>query len=245
MPEPGDYGRPPETPPQFQRNSPPRQGGTRPRQPQYAPRQDPQPVFTPGYPQPPRGQYSPPQSAWQEPAWQEPYPPQPQYAPSPYAPRPPRRPSWAARHKGLTVFLSLCGLVFVIGIAAAAASTSSSSPSAASAPPAQTQAAPPAPSRAAVATAKTVATFSGSGITNTAQFTVSSTWKLDYSFDCSNFGYAGNFIVMEDGGLSGAMNVNELAMSKTGSSYAYNDAGTHYIEVNSECSWTLKVIDEG
>jgi hypothetical protein len=144
------------------------------------------------------------------------------------------------------VFLSLCGLVFVIGIAAAAASPSSSSPSAASAPPAQTQAAaPPAPSRAAVAAAKTVATFSGSGITNTAQFTVSSTWKLDYSFDCSNFGYAGNFIVMEDGGLSGAMNVNELAMSKTGSSYAYNDAGTHYIEVNSECSWTLKVIDEG
>jgi hypothetical protein len=145
------------------------------------------------------------------------------------------------------VFLSLCGLVFVIGIAAAAASpSSSSSPPAASAPPAQTQAAvPPAPSKAAVATAKTVATFSGSGITNTAQFTVSSTWKLDYSFDCSNFGYAGNFIVMEDGGLSGAMNVNELAMSKTGSSYAYNDAGTHYIEVNSECSWTLKVIDEG
>lgn len=230
MPEPGDYGRPPEqqrpghgpgytqaagfgpqnprmrppeTPPQFQRNSPPRQDGTRPRQPQYAP--------------------------------------------SPYAPRPPRRPSWAARHKGLTVFLSLCGLVFVIGIAAAAASPSSSSPSAASAPPpAQTQAAvPPASSRAAVAAAKTVATFSGSGITNTAQFTVSSTWKLDYSFDCSNFGYAGNFIVMEDGGLSSAMNVNELAMSKTGSSYAYDDAGTHYIEVNSECSWTLKVIAEG
>lgn len=144
------------------------------------------------------------------------------------------------------MFLSLCGLIFIIGVAAAAASPSSSSPPAASAPPAQTQAvAFPVPSRAAVTAAKTVATFSGSGITNTAQFTVSSTWKLDYSFDCSNFGYAGTFIVMEDGGLGGAMDVNALAVSKTGSSYAYDDAGTHYLEVNSECSWTLKVIDEG
>jgi hypothetical protein len=111
MPEPGDYRRPPaqqrpehgpgytqaagfgpqnprmrppETPPQFQRNSPPRQEGTRPRQPQYVPRQDPQSAFTPGYPQPPRVQYPPPQ-----PAWQQPYQPQ-QYATGP-APRKKRR----------------------------------------------------------------------------------------------------------------------------------------------------------
>jgi hypothetical protein len=48
--------RPPVTPPQFQRDSPPRQDGTRADQPQYATRQDPQPAFTPGYrqdPQPP------------------------------------------------------------------------------------------------------------------------------------------------------------------------------------------------
>jgi hypothetical protein len=93
---------------------------------------------------------------------------------------------------------------------------------------------------------KTVATFSGSGIENTAKFTVTDTWKLSYSFDCSSFGTTGNFIVSEDGGgdLSGA-SVNELGPGKSGSTYAYGDAGTHYLEINSECSWNVRVIDEG
>lgn len=93
---------------------------------------------------------------------------------------------------------------------------------------------------------KTVATFSGSGIERTAKFTVTDTWKLDYSFDCSSFGTSGNFIVNEDGGsdFSGA-SVNELGTGKSGSTYAYGDAGTHYLEINSECSWSVEVIDEG
>lgn len=93
---------------------------------------------------------------------------------------------------------------------------------------------------------KTVATFSGSGIQNTAKFTVTDTWKLSYSFDCSGFGSSGNFIVNEDGGsdFNGA-SVNELGSGKSGSTYAYGDAGTHYLQVNSECSWNVKVIDEG
>ena len=41
------------------------------------------------------------------------------------------------------------------------------------------------------------------------------------------------------------MDVNALAMSKSGTSYAYNDAGQHYIKIDSECSWSIKVIDEG
>jgi hypothetical protein len=109
-------------------------------------------------------------------------------------------------------------------------------------PPAAPSSLPPTHSLAG----KTVATFSGSGIENTPKFTVTDTWKLSYSFDCSNFGSAGNFQVYEDGGndFSG-VSVNDLAMSKTGSTYAYADGGTHYLEVNSECSWTVKVIDEG
>jgi hypothetical protein len=93
---------------------------------------------------------------------------------------------------------------------------------------------------------KTVATYSGSGIDNTPKFTVTATWKLDYSFDCSSFGSPGNFQVYEDGGNDlGGLSVNDLAMSKTGSTYAYDDGGTHYLEINSECSWTVKIIDEG
>jgi hypothetical protein len=106
----------------------------------------------------------------------------------------------------------------------------------------------PAPATTAppVTAGKTVATFSGSGIENTPKFTVTDTWKLDYSFDCSGFGGSGNFIVNEDGGsdFSGA-SVNGLGLGKSGSTFAYGDAGTHYLQVNSECSWSVKVIDEG
>ncbi len=31
---------------------------------------------------------------------------------------------------------------------------------------------------------------------------------------------------------------------KTSLTWAYDDAGTHYLEINSECSWTVTVIDE-
>jgi hypothetical protein len=114
------------------------------------------------------------------------------------------------------------------------ATTPAAVPSSAPAPPSSSP-----PSLAG----KTVATFSGSGIENTPKFTVTDTWKLSYSFDCSTFGYKGNFQVYEDGGFSG-VTVNDLATSKSGSTYAYGDAGTHYLEVNSECSWSVKVIDE-
>jgi hypothetical protein len=108
-------------------------------------------------------------------------------------------------------------------------------------PPAAPSSPPPTHSLAG----KTVATFSGSGIENTPKFTVTDTWKLSYSFDCSNFGSQGNFQVYEDGGNDFSLSVNDLAKSKSGSTYAYGDAGTHYLEINSECSWTVKVIDQG
>jgi hypothetical protein len=120
-------------------------------------------------------------------------------------------------------------------------------------PPAPPPASPPAstpdaaPSVSAPPPAgKAVASFSGSGIENTPQFTVTGTRKLDYSFDCSNFGQRGNFQVYEYAGssLENVM-VNDLAMSKSGSTYAYRDAGLHYLQVNSECSWSLQITDQG
>jgi hypothetical protein len=155
------------------------------------------------------------------------------------------------RHAGLTVFLSFCGGFFLIGVVFALAK-SPLSHSVTSAADARTRtaapAAPAAPAatEAAAAVAKTVATFSGSGIQNTSKFTVTGTWKLSYSFDCTSFGYSGNFQVYEDGGDDlGGVSVNDLAMTKSSSTWAYDDGGTHYLEINSECSWTVKVIDEG
>ena len=183
------------------------------------------------------------------------YPPQfqsQQYQPpqQPYGPPPPRRrKSWAARHKVLTAFLALGGLVSVIGIAAAAASPSPpSSPSAAATgqAPASPAASAAPKAKATTAAARTIATFSGSGIENTPKFTVGATWKLKWTYDCASFGSSGNFIALEDGGsdFSGVA-VNELGTGKSGSTMAYGDAGTHYLAVNSECSWTVRVVDEG
>jgi hypothetical protein len=214
---------------------------------EYDPRQQRPTAPPPWGAQPPqddtRGYTQPPQYERQLPPWpqgqyqqQQPYQP---YGHDPrYAPRPRRK------HTGRNVLLGAGGaLMLLIIIIVAAAPKSPPSPASSSSAPAQTQAAAPAHSTApAAAVAKTVATFSGSGITNTAKFTVSSTWELKYSFDCSNFGESGNFIVMEDGSF-GALSVNVLSLKKAGSSYAYNDAGTHYLEVNSECAWTVKVVD--
>ena len=137
-------------------------------------------------------------------------------------------------------------MVIVVAIAAASGSHPNSP-----APVSATSASPvsaPAPSspvaKAAAARARTVATFTGSGQQNTRKFTVTSTWKLVYSFNCSEFGTSGNFQVYEDGGNDFNLSVNDLAMSKSASTWAYDDGGTHYLQVNSECSWKVKVVDE-
>lgn len=184
----------------------------------------------------PHVQNSPPQGNYQQ-QWQPQYPPPPQ---SPYLPRKSR--------KGIYGIgcLGLIGLVILVS--ALASHTSSSAPPAAlptlPTVPVSQQAAPA--SSAAKAVAKLAATFTGSGTQKTATFTTSATWALSYSFDCSSFGFKGNFAVLTDGGsdFNGVM-VNDLAMGKSAVTYAYNDAGTHYLAVTSECAWTLKVYDEG
>jgi hypothetical protein len=142
------------------------------------------------------------------------------------------------------------GLVVAIIAISAISSHGSGSPAASSgsAPTTSSAASPAAASSspaAAAADARTVATFTGSGQQNTAQFTVTSTWKLVYSFNCEAFGSAGNFQVYEDGGSDfNGVSVNDLAMSKSASTWAYNDGGAHYLQVNSECAWEMKVVDE-
>lgn len=218
---------------------------------QYDPRQHQQRLGQPPPQDPPQGQpwpqqgYQPPQGppGWQQPGYGQPPPwgPLPGYQP----PQPPPRKPWVARHKVLTGLIAF-GCLIVIGVAANAGSSSSSSAAntatqaAAPSTPAATTAAP---SPSPTPTVHTVATYSGSGIENTPKFTVTDTWKLAYSFDCSTFGYAGNFQVFEDGGLN--VLTNDLAVSKSASTMQYSDAGTHYLEINSECSWTVKVVDEG
>jgi hypothetical protein len=229
----GSGGRrqgPPTVPPQFQE-----QGWQATRQQPYAQQYQPRPQQY--QPRPQQYQQQPQFTQWQQ------YAP-PQYPPR-YVPQPQR--TQRGRHTARNILAGagvLIAVIIVISVAGNSGHTVQTVSSPQGAAPVQA-AAPAQPAAKAAAVAKTVATFSGSGTQSTPPFTVTSTWRLDYKFDCSAFGYKGNFLVMEDGGFGGAMDVNTLAMSKAGTSYAYNDAGQHYIEIDSECSWNIKVIDEG
>ncbi|MDQ6617850.1 MAG: hypothetical protein M3083_24670 [Actinomycetota bacterium] len=93
---------------------------------------------------------------------------------------------------------------------------------------------------------KVLLSVSGTGLKKTEKFTTSSNdWDLAWSYDCSKFfGGKGNFQVYVNGqvnigGLSNLV-VNELGAS--GSSVGhFHEGGTLYLEVNSECTWTVKV----
>lgn len=190
--------------------------------------------------------YSPPPNQPQQPpyGYRQPQYPQPGYGPSHGAPgpQPPRR-----SRKGLFAFLG-CGGATALFILVAALAGSHSAPTSSVPPVAvSTRAAAPATTAAqAAARPVAVASFSGSGIENTPKFAVGANWALSYAFSCSSFGSTGNFIVLTDGGsdFSGVI-VNDLAMSKQGITYAYNDGGAHYLEVNSECAWSVKIYDAG
>jgi Protein of unknown function (DUF2510) len=161
-----------------------------------------------------------------------------------YGRQPPRR-DWVGRwvRNSLIAIGAMFVAGFVIGTVMSHGRGGPAVPPAGS-PAAAASAAPsssPAPSPAA----STVATFTGSGQENTPRFTVTSTWKLVYSFSCSDFGQAGNFIVREDGGAdSSGVSVNDLAVSKSASTWGYDDAGSHYLQIDSECAWKVRVVDE-
>ncbi len=121
--------------------------------------------------------------------------------------------------------------------APAATTTTPAAAASAAAAPATTQAAPPPP-------APTVLfTKSGEGQLGTRSFTVDDDWSLTYTFDCSNFGGQGNFQVYEDY-PNGNVLVNSLATKGGDTTYQTDDAGTHTLEVNSECDWTIKVTND-
>lgn len=95
--------------------------------------------------------------------------------------------------------------------------------------------APPAP--------KTLLDLSGSGAKTSAPFQAPGHWTLNYSYDCSSFGYQGNFqvTVMDNNGVPVAFPVNELGTSGQSQSDVYNSGQLH-IEVNSECDWHVTAV---
>jgi hypothetical protein len=86
--------------------------------------------------------------------------------------------------------------------------------------------------------------FNGSGTQNTSTFTTPSSWHLSWSYWGCPDGTS-NFQVTEynsDGSIDfSGISVNELGTGRGPvATYAYGDAGTHYLSVNTEgCSWSL------
>lgn len=143
----------------------------------------------------------------------------------------------------------------------AAAPTTQSAPAETASVPGQTA---PAPVAKQTAPAKTTATsvpaptptpaqapaphvpqvllqVSGNGQKSTQTFTAPSSWTMEYLYDCSSFGYKGNFQVYvynANGTLALLSGPNELGMSGSDTEY-YHQGGQFYLEVNSECSWTI------
>ena len=100
-----------------------------------------------------------------------------------------------------------------------------------------------------VPTFATLLTLSGTGIKSSKSFNWSGhSIDVDYSYNCSNFGTKGNFILMFYGASSLGPTVpdilaNELA-DKGGSTtteYLHGPTGPFHVEVNSECQWALTV----
>ncbi len=86
---------------------------------------------------------------------------------------------------------------------------------------------------------------SGNGQAQTAAFTTNSNWQITYTYDCSAFGSSGNFMITidnKDGSPNTDSGANELGMSG-GSTDHYYDAGTHYLQIDSECAWHVTVTD--
>jgi hypothetical protein len=92
--------------------------------------------------------------------------------------------------------------------------------------------------------------LSGSGIQNSAPFTVNSgTLTVTYSYDCSSFGSSGNFIAdLETADQSDDQSIaNALGSGGTTTTTIYpQDVGASYhLSVNSECDWTVVIKTAG
>jgi hypothetical protein len=81
----------------------------------------------------------------------------------------------------------------------------------------------------------------GSGTKTTSKFSVGDDWDLAWTYDCSNFGTSGNFIVSIDGDINMNQGVNQLGGSGHDVEH-FHEGGTFYLTINSECDWHVRAI---
>jgi hypothetical protein len=95
---------------------------------------------------------------------------------------------------------------------------------------------------AAAPTPQVLLDVEGSGIKTTQRFQVPDEWAIGWSYDCSNFGGSGNFIVSVDGDVSDTA-ANQLGASGHDVSYEHS-GGNVYLQINSECDWHVRAVSQ-
>ena len=88
----------------------------------------------------------------------------------------------------------------------------------------------------------TLLDLSGSGIKNSTAFTTTDAWTLHYTYDCSGFfGGKGNFqVYVYQGTDPQGVAANELGATGISTSAEYVTGQIH-LEMNSECTWHVRV----
>ncbi len=90
---------------------------------------------------------------------------------------------------------------------------------------------------------QTLLDLSGSGTKQTQVFAAASDWDLAWTYNCSNFGDQGNFVVevmnRDTSPSFENQSVNQLG-SKGSDVQHYHKGGSFYLSINSECNWTVK-----
>lgn len=170
-------------------------------------------------------------------------------------PPPPGRPP-GPRHRGLKIFAGIAGafvLLVIIASVATSSNSGSGTPSIAassSAPAASAAASTPAAASAVTHAPPAFApqvllTLSGSGSETTERFTIggSGDWDVYWSYNEGSTGSTVNFQIFGDGGSDFNFNdPNQLGPGGSGVVHVYSDPGIHYLEVNSEGGWSIKVM---
>lgn len=83
----------------------------------------------------------------------------------------------------------------------------------------------------------------GSGAAGTAKFTVPTAakgWRLAWSYSCASFGGRANFQVYINRGTG-----SDLGTKSVGHGGGFYDSGTFYLQVTSECSWSIQAVAGG
>jgi hypothetical protein len=74
-------------------------------------------------------------------------------------------------------------------------------------------------------------------------FQVPGEWSFAYYFDCTGFGFKGNFaiFVYDGGSVMKDAPVNALGLKGSDIVYEHNLSGPYYLEIISECDWHVVV----